>query len=118
MADSTPKGGTGKLRVNSARGISNLELAELAMNSLRYRSLRSWLAILGIVIGVASIISLISISNGMNENVQKSLGGSGANLITLSAGGRARHADFWRGCAAGAVWGARRQRQRQAHNFQ
>jgi len=81
---------TGKLRINDKRGISNLELAELAMNSLRYRSLRSWLAILGIVIGVASIISLISISTGMNENIQKSLGGAGANLITISAGaGRA-----------------------------
>ena len=85
--DTAPKGGTGKLRVNANRGISNLELSELAMNSLRYRSLRSWLAILGIVIGVASIISLISISTGMNENIQKSLGGSGANLITITAGG-------------------------------
>ena len=67
--------------------MKNLELAELALNSLRYRSLRSWLAILGIVIGVASIISLISISVGMNEQIQKNLGGLGANIITISPGG-------------------------------
>ncbi|MFA6214921.1 MAG: ABC transporter permease [Candidatus Micrarchaeia archaeon] len=67
--------------------ISDLELAELAMNSLRYRSLRSWLAVLGIVIGVASVISLISISVGMNSQVSSSLSGVGANVITISPGG-------------------------------
>ena len=66
--------------------MNDLELAELAMNSLRYRSLRSWLAILGIVIGVASIISLISISVGMNDQIQSNFGGLGANVITISAG--------------------------------
>jgi len=67
--------------------MNNIELLELAMNSLRYRSLRSWLAVLGIVIGVASIVSLISISTGMNQNIQKSLSGLGANIITITAGG-------------------------------
>ncbi len=66
--------------------MNDLELLELAMNSLSHRSLRSWLAILGIVIGVASIVSLISISTGMNQNIQKSLGGLGANVITITAG--------------------------------
>ena len=67
--------------------MKNSELAELALNSLRYRSLRSWLAILGIVIGVASIISLISISVGINDSIQKNLGGLGANVISISPGG-------------------------------
>jgi putative ABC transport system permease protein len=73
------------LPINSG-AISNLELAELAMNSLRYRSLRSWLAVLGIVIGVGSVISLISISVGMNAQIQTNLGGVGANIITVSPG--------------------------------
>jgi len=67
--------------------MNNREIAGLAFNSIRYRSLRSWLAIMGIVIGVASIISLISISVGMNDQIQKNLGGLGANLITISSGG-------------------------------
>jgi len=67
--------------------MSDLELAELAFNSLRYRSLRSWLAVLGIVIGVASVISLISISVGMNSQISGSLSGVGANIITISPGG-------------------------------
>jgi len=71
----------------SSGAMSDLELAELAMNSLRYRSLRSWLAVLGIVIGVASVISLISISVGMNSQISSSLSGVGANIITISPGG-------------------------------
>jgi putative ABC transport system permease protein len=67
--------------------MKDLELLELAVNSIRYRSLRSWLAILGVVIGVASIISLISISTGLNDQIQKQLGGLGSNLITISPGG-------------------------------
>lgn len=72
---------------NPSPTISDLELAELAFNSLRYRSLRSWLAVLGIVIGVASVISLISISVGMNAQISSSLSGVGANIITISPGG-------------------------------
>jgi putative ABC transport system permease protein len=68
--------------------MNDFELLELAFNSLRYRNLRSWLAILGIVIAVASIISLISISVGMNDQITKSLGGTGANIISISPGGQ------------------------------
>jgi len=67
--------------------MKNRELLGLAFNSLRYRSIRSWLAILGIVIGVASIISFISISYGMSAQIQNQLGGLGANIITVSPGG-------------------------------
>jgi len=67
--------------------MKNRELLALAFNSLRYRSIRSWLAILGIVIGVASIISLMSISYGMSDQIKSQLSGLGANIITISAGG-------------------------------
>jgi len=86
--------------------MNNLELAELAMNSLRYRSLRSWLAVLGIVIGVAAIVSLISISTGLNQNIQKSLSGLGANIITVTSGApRADRAIFGGGQAPGGGFG-------------
>jgi putative ABC transport system permease protein len=78
--------------------MKDTELAELALISLRNRSLRSWLAILGIVIAVASIISLISISIGMNDQITKSLSGAGANIITISPGGqRAERMGFGEG---------------------
>lgn len=66
--------------------MNNSELLELAITSLRHRKLRSWLAILGIVIGVASVISLISISVGLNESIEKNLSGLGADIITISSG--------------------------------
>ena len=63
------------------------EILSLALNSVRHRNLRSWLAILGIVIGVASVVIFISISMGMNSQVEENLGGLGGNLISISAGG-------------------------------
>jgi len=63
-----------------------LDIASLALDSLQRRKLRSWLAILGIVIGVASIISLISVSIGTTDSVQSQFSGLGANLVTISSG--------------------------------
>jgi putative ABC transport system permease protein len=82
--------------------MKDMELIELAANSLRHRKLRSWLAILGIVIGVASVISLISISVGLNSSIQSSLGGLGANIITITSGAaRAGRTSFGGGGGAG-----------------
>ena len=39
-------------------------------NSIRHRGLRSWLTILGIVIGVAAIISLITVGQGMSNAIE------------------------------------------------
>ncbi|VVB68361.1 MacB-like periplasmic core domain protein [Candidatus Norongarragalina meridionalis] len=66
--------------------MKNLDLFSMAVTSLRYRQLRSWLAILGIVIGVASIVALISVSTGANEQIQGSLGGLGSNIVTITPG--------------------------------
>ncbi|PIT85490.1 hypothetical protein COU36_02955, partial [Candidatus Micrarchaeota archaeon CG10_big_fil_rev_8_21_14_0_10_59_7] len=62
------------------------DLLVMAVTSMRYRQLRSWLAILGIVIGVASIVALISVSTGASEQIQGSLGGLGSNIITITPG--------------------------------
>jgi len=60
----------------------------LSMTSIRHRNLRSWLTILGIVIGVASIISLIGISLGISSQISSRLNTIGSNIITISAGGQ------------------------------
>jgi putative ABC transport system permease protein len=59
---------------------------QLALNILVHAKLRSWLTILGIVIGVAAIVSIVSIGQGAQANVQASLGGLGADQITVSPG--------------------------------
>mgnify|MGYP000589671303 CR=1 FL=1 len=40
-------------------------------NSIRHRGIRSWLTILGIIIGVAAIVSLITVGQGMQNAVEE-----------------------------------------------
>ncbi|MBI4441715.1 ABC transporter permease [Candidatus Woesearchaeota archaeon] len=58
----------------------------LALNILIHSKLRSWLTIIGIVIGVAAIVAIVSIGEGAQASVQQRLGGLGADIITVSPG--------------------------------
>jgi putative ABC transport system permease protein len=58
----------------------------LALNMLFHSKLRSWLTIIGIVIGVAAVVAIISIGEGMRLELQSRLSGLGADLITVSPG--------------------------------
>ncbi|MFA6073426.1 MAG: ABC transporter permease [Candidatus Woesearchaeota archaeon] len=51
-----------------------------------HSKLRSWLTIIGIVIGVASVIAITSIGSGMQQTMTDQLGGLGGDLLTLNAG--------------------------------
>ncbi len=59
----------------------------LAVNSIRHRKLRSWLTVIGIVIGVAAIISLITISRSLESTLQQQFETFGANRIFVSGKG-------------------------------
>jgi len=56
------------------------------MNSIRHRQLRAWLTLLGIIIGVAAVVSIISIGEGANASIAEQVSGFGADVITVSAG--------------------------------
>lgn len=60
---------------------------KLALNILLHSKLRSWLTILGIVIGVAAIVAIVSIGEGMKQSIESRLQGMGADQITISPGG-------------------------------
>lgn len=62
-------------------------LGKLAFNSLMKRKLRSWLTMLGVVIGVASIVSLVSLATGVNQSISSRLNTFGANLLEITPGG-------------------------------
>ena len=62
------------------------DIFRFAFNSLTQRKLRSWLTVLGIIIGVASVVALISIGEGAQAQVQSRLGGLGADVFTISPG--------------------------------
>lgn len=59
---------------------------KLSVNSIIHRPLRSWLTLLGIVIGVAAVVSIISIGEGAQASVEERLLGLGADIITVSPG--------------------------------
>lgn len=51
-----------------------------------HSKLRSWLTIIGIVIGVASVIAIVSVGDGMEQSVNEQLGDLGSDIVTLSPG--------------------------------
>ena len=64
------------------------DIFSLALINIRHRHLRSWLTILGIIIGVASIITIIAISMGVSNQINQRVNTLGSNIITVSAGGQ------------------------------
>ena len=46
-----------------------LDYLFLALENLKHRGLRSWLTMLGIFIGIAAVVSLISLGNGLETSI-------------------------------------------------
>lgn len=65
----------------------NFDYFILAVNSIRHRKLRSWLTVVGIVIGVAAIISLITVSRSLESTIKDQFEQFGANRIMIAAKG-------------------------------
>lgn len=57
-----------------------------AFEMVVHSKLRSWLTILGIVIGVASVVAIMSIGGGIQQSIESQLGGLGGDILTLTAG--------------------------------
>ena len=57
------------------------EAARLALDTLRSNKLRSGLTVLGIVIGVATVITISSVINGLNKRVSDFVSSMGSNII-------------------------------------
>jgi putative ABC transport system permease protein len=62
------------------------DIFKLSLNSLTHRGMRSWLTILGIIIGVAAVIAMLSIGAGMSQSVEAQMSGLGADVLTISPG--------------------------------
>ncbi len=63
-----------------------LETVSLALSSIRRNALRSFLTLLGIVIGVAAVIAMITIGSGTTEKVKADISKLGSNLLTIRSG--------------------------------
>ncbi|MFA5142094.1 MAG: ABC transporter permease [Candidatus Woesearchaeota archaeon] len=62
------------------------KIFKLSLNMLLHSKLRSWLTIIGIFIGVAAVVAIISIGTGLQETVNSQLQGLGQDIISISSG--------------------------------
>ncbi|MCL5784681.1 MAG: ABC transporter permease [Patescibacteria group bacterium] len=68
-----------------------MEYAEIiseAIGTLTVNKLRTGLATLGIMIGIGSVIALISLGQATQQSIQSQIQSLGANLLTISPGGQ------------------------------
>ena len=69
------------------RDMIETELFKNAVRNLRQQGLRSYLTLLGIVIGIAAVISLISIGQGLSMAVEQEFESLGSTTIIILPGG-------------------------------
>ncbi|MZP41883.1 FtsX-like permease family protein [Heliobacterium gestii] len=63
-----------------------LENVKMAMASLLSNKLRSMLTMLGIIIGVGSVVAMISVGQGAQQSVTSRIGALGSNLLFVNSG--------------------------------
>ncbi len=62
-----------------------LENTSLALASLQSNKLRTMLTMLGIIIGIAAVIAIVTIGNSMTRSMQEMMASFGVNNIDLYA---------------------------------
>jgi putative ABC transport system permease protein len=67
--------------------VNAFELLRLALSRLRTSRLRAALTMLGVVIGVASVVALVGVGQGTTANITSRLASLGTNLLTISPTG-------------------------------
>ena len=76
-----------------------INVIKVALRALRRSAMRSVLTALGIIIGVAAVIAMVSIGNGAKSQVEASIASLGQNLINIFPG------NFTAGAVRGG-WGS------------
>jgi putative ABC transport system permease protein len=64
--------------------MSPLELVRLAFSRLRTSRVRAALTMLGVIIGVASVVALVGVGQGTTSGITSRLAGLGTNLLTVN----------------------------------
>ena len=69
--------------------MSPVELLRLALSRLRTSRVRAALTMLGVIIGVASVVALVGVGQGTTSSITTRLADLGTNLLTISPTGQA-----------------------------
>ncbi|MGB6607172.1 MAG: ABC transporter permease, partial [Atribacterota bacterium] len=62
------------------------EIIKLAIESLKANKLRTFLSMLGIIIGVGAVIAIVSIGSGAREQITARISNLGSNVINILPG--------------------------------
>jgi len=61
-------------------------IVNIALRSLIANAMRSFLAILGIIIGVAAVVTMVAIGTGASEKISEQISSIGSNMILILPG--------------------------------
>lgn len=67
-----------------------VNLIKVAVKALMNNKFRSFLSMLGIIIGVAAVIIMMAIGQGSKDSIKEEIGKWGSNLLTIHPGGDVR----------------------------
>ncbi len=63
-----------------------LEIFRVALQSIRANLFRAALTMLGVIIGVAAVITMVALGSGAQRAIDEQLNALGANILTVSSG--------------------------------
>lgn len=64
------------------------ESIKMALDGMISNKLRTFLTLLGIIIGVGAVIAMVSLGFGVKENIKNNISKLGSNLLVITSGGR------------------------------
>ena len=70
--------------------MNGTNLFKIALRALANNKLRAFLTMLGIIIGVASVITMLAIGQGSKKSIQAQISEMGSNIIMIHPGGERR----------------------------
>ncbi|HYX51486.1 MAG TPA: ABC transporter permease, partial [Ktedonobacteraceae bacterium] len=70
----------------SRRGVKLDAILGSALEALQANRMRSFLTMLGVIIGVSAVIAVVSLTQGVNQSVSARFASLGTNVITISPG--------------------------------
>jgi putative ABC transport system permease protein len=70
--------------------MNGTNLFKIALRALANNKLRAFLTMLGIIIGVASVITMLAIGQGSKQSIQTQIAEMGSNMIMIQPGGDMR----------------------------
>ncbi len=67
-----------------------IKITNIALVALRLNKMRSFLTMLGIIIGIASVIVMVSISSGSKQEIEAQIDSLGSNMLSIRPGASMR----------------------------